>query len=107
MIALNNFNPTSENTSSTQNQVKGFQNWPLNNNNNTNNNRMNMSTSFGMSFNNKRMIGKQQFDLSQIAEDPMDNYLDTLGLWKKRIARDGSCLFRAVAEQVFKKKQTN
>ena len=40
------------------------------------------------------------FDLSQIAEDPMDSYLDTLGLWKKRIARDGSCLFRAVAEQV-------
>ena len=40
------------------------------------------------------------FDLSQIAEDPMDCYLDTLGLWKKRIARDGSCLFRAVAEQV-------
>ena len=40
------------------------------------------------------------FDLSQIAEDPMDCYLDTLGLWKKRIARDGSCLFRAVADQV-------
>ena len=40
------------------------------------------------------------FDLSQIAEDPMDSYLDTLGLWKKRIARDGTCLFRAVAEQV-------
>jgi len=41
------------------------------------------------------------FDLSQIAEDPMDSYLDTLGLWKKRIARDGSCLFRAVAEQIY------
>ncbi|CAF0761983.1 unnamed protein product [Brachionus calyciflorus] len=41
------------------------------------------------------------FDLSQIAEDPMDIYLDTLGLWKKRIARDGSCLFRAVAEQIY------
>ncbi len=40
------------------------------------------------------------FDLSQIAEDPMDIYLESLGLWKKRIARDGSCLFRAVAEQV-------
>ena len=40
------------------------------------------------------------FDLSQIAEDPMDSYLDTLNLWKKRIARDGSSLFRAVAEQV-------
>lgn len=42
------------------------------------------------------------FDLSQIAEDPMDCYLDSLNLWKKRIARDGSCLFRAVAEQVNK-----
>ena len=40
------------------------------------------------------------FDPSQIAEDPMDSYLGTLGLWKKRIARDGSCLFRAIAEQV-------
>ena len=40
------------------------------------------------------------FGLLQIAEDPMDCYLDTLGLWKKRIARDGSCLFRAVADQV-------
>lgn len=46
---------------------------------------------------------QKSFDLSQIAEDPMDCYLDTLGLWKKRIARDGSCLFRAVAEQVKKK----
>ena len=43
---------------------------------------------------------QKSFDLSQIAEDPMDCYLETLGLWKKRIARDGSCLFRAVAEQV-------
>ncbi len=41
------------------------------------------------------------FDLSQICEDPMDIYLDSLGLWKKRIARDGSCLFRAVAEQIY------
>jgi hypothetical protein len=43
----------------------------------------------------------KSFDLSQIAEDPMDSFLDTLGLWKKRIARDGSCLFRAVAEQIY------
>lgn len=48
----------------------------------------------------KKRVFLRTFDLSQIAEDPMDNYLDTLGLWKKRIARDGSCLFRAVAEQV-------
>ena len=49
---------------------------------------------------NKKKFTKT-FDLSQIAEDPMDVYLETQGLWKKRIARDGSCLFRAVAEQVF------
>ena len=53
--------------------------------------------------NNKETKKKftKTFDLSQIAEDPMDVYLETQGLWKKRIARDGSCLFRAVAEQVF------
>jgi hypothetical protein len=48
---------------------------------------------------NKKKFTKT-FDLSQIAEDPMDVYLESEGLWKKRIARDGSCLFRAVAEQV-------
>ena len=51
--------------------------------------------------NNKKKYTKT-FDLSQIAEDPMDLYLESIGLWKKRIARDGSCLFRAVAEQVHK-----
>ena len=58
-------------------------------------------------YTNQQLMSKEMkkkftktFDLSQIAEDPMDSYLDTLGLWKKRIARDGSCLFRAVAEQV-------
>jgi hypothetical protein len=40
------------------------------------------------------------FDLSQIVDEPIDSYLESLGLWKKRIARDGSCLFRSVAEQV-------
>ena len=59
----------------------------LNMNNNSNNKE------------NKKKFAKG-FDLSQIAEDPMDNYLESIGLWKKRIARDGSCLFRAVAEQV-------
>jgi len=34
------------------------------------------------------------------AEKLMDDYLKTLGLHRKRIAKDGSCLFRAVAEQV-------
>ncbi|XP_078682683.1 uncharacterized protein LOC144917039 isoform X10 [Branchiostoma floridae x Branchiostoma belcheri] len=31
----------------------------------------------------------------------MDEYLSSLGLVRKPIAKDGSCLFRAVAEQVF------
>ncbi|XP_051937560.1 OTU domain-containing protein 4 isoform X3 [Hippocampus zosterae] len=30
----------------------------------------------------------------------MDDYLATVGLHRKRVAKDGSCLFRAVAEQV-------
>ncbi|XP_042324334.1 OTU domain-containing protein 4 isoform X2 [Sceloporus undulatus] len=31
----------------------------------------------------------------------MDAYLFSQGLYRKRVAKDGSCLFRAVAEQVF------
>lgn len=31
---------------------------------------------------------------------PMDAYLRRLGLYRKLVAKDGSCLFRAVAEQV-------
>ena len=31
---------------------------------------------------------------------PMDAYLQKLGLYRKLVAKDGSCLFRAVAEQV-------
>ncbi|KAM8881597.1 OTU domain-containing protein 4 [Synchiropus picturatus] len=34
------------------------------------------------------------------AEKSMDDYLKSLGLHRKSIAKDGSCLFRAVAEQV-------
>ncbi|KAM4611655.1 OTU domain-containing protein 4 [Polymixia lowei] len=34
------------------------------------------------------------------AEKSMDDYLKSAGLHRKRIAKDGSCLFRAVAEQV-------
>nr|XP_040037874.1 OTU domain-containing protein 4 [Gasterosteus aculeatus aculeatus] len=34
------------------------------------------------------------------AEKSMDGYLKTQGLHRKKIAKDGSCLFRAVAEQV-------
>ncbi|XP_065131732.1 OTU domain-containing protein 4 [Paramisgurnus dabryanus] len=32
----------------------------------------------------------------------MDEYLRSLGFYRKKIAKDGSCLFRAVAEQVLK-----
>ncbi|XP_070613865.1 OTU domain-containing protein 4 isoform X2 [Erythrolamprus reginae] len=35
------------------------------------------------------------------AEAAMDSYLRSQGLYRKRVAKDGSCLFRAVAEQVF------
>uniref|UniRef100_A0A3B5AEY8 ubiquitinyl hydrolase 1 n=1 Tax=Stegastes partitus TaxID=144197 RepID=A0A3B5AEY8_9TELE len=34
------------------------------------------------------------------AEKLMDDYLKSVGLHRKKIAKDGSCLFRAVAEQV-------
>lgn len=34
------------------------------------------------------------------AEAAMDGYLRSQGLYRKRVAKDGSCLFRAVAEQV-------
>nr|XP_043873661.1 OTU domain-containing protein 4 [Solea senegalensis] len=34
------------------------------------------------------------------AEKAMDDYLRSIGLHRKKIAKDGSCLFRAVAEQV-------
>ncbi|XP_068228746.1 UDP-N-acetylglucosamine transferase subunit ALG13-like isoform X2 [Palaemon carinicauda] len=39
--------------------------------------------------------------LSTRAYDPYDEWLESLGLYRKQLARDGSCLFRAVAEQVF------
>uniref|UniRef100_A0A674M9N3 ubiquitinyl hydrolase 1 n=1 Tax=Takifugu rubripes TaxID=31033 RepID=A0A674M9N3_TAKRU len=34
------------------------------------------------------------------AEKLMDDYLKSIGLLRKKVAKDGSCLFRAVAEQV-------
>lgn len=34
------------------------------------------------------------------AEKLMDDYLKSIGLHRKKVAKDGSCLFRAVAEQV-------
>ncbi|CAJ0929805.1 unnamed protein product [Ranitomeya imitator] len=33
-------------------------------------------------------------------EAAMDSYLRAHGLYRKKIAKDGSCLFRAVAEQI-------
>ena len=32
--------------------------------------------------------------------DPLDEWLESKGLYRKQIARDGSCLFRAVSEHV-------
>lgn len=32
--------------------------------------------------------------------EPIDQYLSSVGLYRKITAKDGSCLFRAVAEQV-------
>lgn len=36
----------------------------------------------------------------RLAEKSMDDYLRSIGFHRKKIAKDGSCLFRAVAEQV-------
>ena len=33
-------------------------------------------------------------------QQPIDEYLASQNLWRKLIAKDGSCLFRAVAECV-------
>ncbi|KAJ8028811.1 OTU domain-containing protein 4 [Holothuria leucospilota] len=33
--------------------------------------------------------------------EPIDQYLSSIGLYRKITAKDGSCLFRAVAEQIF------
>lgn len=37
----------------------------------------------------------------QALEKLMDEYLESKGFYRKKIAKDGSCLFRAVAEQVW------
>ena len=44
--------------------------------------------------------GSMQSNDERGAEKQMDDYLNALGLHRKKIAKDGSCLFRAVAEQV-------
>ena len=47
-------------------------------------------------------LTKRKKDLStnMTHEAAMDSFLEKLGLYRKPIAKDGSCLFRAVAEQV-------
>ena len=44
--------------------------------------------------------GSMQSNEEKGAEKQMDDYLNAIGLHRKKIAKDGSCLFRAVAEQV-------
>lgn len=44
--------------------------------------------------------GNMQSSEERNAEKLMDNYLKSIGFHRKKIAKDGSCLFRAVAEQV-------
>ncbi len=43
---------------------------------------------------------QQQLAADRTHESRMDEYLRSLGFYRKKIAKDGSCLFRAVAEQV-------
>lgn len=44
--------------------------------------------------------GSMQGSEERGVEKRMDDYLKSLGYQRKKIAKDGSCLFRAVAEQV-------
>ncbi|XP_076581054.1 OTU domain-containing protein 4 [Chaetodon auriga] len=44
--------------------------------------------------------GSMQSNEERGAEKLMDEYLKSIGLHRKKIAKDGSCLFRVVAEQV-------
>ncbi|KAK5848145.1 hypothetical protein PBY51_005785 [Eleginops maclovinus] len=46
------------------------------------------------------MEGSMKSNEEKGAEKLMDDYLKSVGLHRKKIAKDGSCLFRAVAEQV-------
>uniref|UniRef100_A0A671LDQ1 OTU domain-containing protein 4 n=1 Tax=Sinocyclocheilus anshuiensis TaxID=1608454 RepID=A0A671LDQ1_9TELE len=46
-------------------------------------------------------MGRSQKGLDgETHESRMDEYLRSLGFYRKKVAKDGSCLFRAVAEQV-------
>ncbi|KAM4713864.1 LOW QUALITY PROTEIN: OTU domain-containing protein 4 [Anableps anableps] len=44
--------------------------------------------------------GNMQSNEERSAEKLMDNFLKSIGFHRKKVAKDGSCLFRAVAEQV-------
>ncbi|XP_039352172.1 putative bifunctional UDP-N-acetylglucosamine transferase and deubiquitinase ALG13 isoform X3 [Mauremys reevesii] len=46
-------------------------------------------------------LWKKYFGHKSVHEVAMDAYLASLGLYRKLTARDASCLFRAVSEQVF------
>lgn len=43
---------------------------------------------------------KKYFGQKSFSEVAMDEYLGSLGLYRKMTAKDASCLFRAVSEQV-------
>ncbi|CAB3978605.1 Hypothetical predicted protein [Paramuricea clavata] len=49
----------------------------------------------------ERRERKKDLSTNMNHEAAMDSFLDLLGLYRKPIAKDGSCLFRAVAEQIF------
>ena len=44
--------------------------------------------------------GKRPKITARTFEESLDTFLSHKQLWRKPIAKDGSCLFRAVAEQV-------
>jgi hypothetical protein len=48
----------------------------------------------------ERRERKKDLSTNMNHEAAMDSFLGKLGLYRKPIAKDGSCLFRAVAEQV-------
>ncbi|XP_067852845.1 putative bifunctional UDP-N-acetylglucosamine transferase and deubiquitinase ALG13 [Heptranchias perlo] len=45
--------------------------------------------------------GRKYFGQKSLSEVTMDEYLGSQGLYRKLTAKDGSCLFRAVSEQLF------
>uniref|UniRef100_A0A8V0YKG7 ubiquitinyl hydrolase 1 n=1 Tax=Gallus gallus TaxID=9031 RepID=A0A8V0YKG7_CHICK len=44
---------------------------------------------------------KKYFGQKSLSEVTMDEYLGSLGLYRKLTAKDASCLFRAISEQLF------